>query len=609
MLVRHDRPRNLRWYLAAPMLFGDLGTSRLYVLGLAISYAGTSAPFYVAAVGLLLVMVGWAYTVACRVNPDGGGVYSAGRAIHPNIGLIGATLLLTDFVVTAALSTYEAIAYIGAPFGLPANSPLIGWLSVAAILLLGGLNYIGPKRAGSFALAVAVASIAATVVLTAACISEVPTGWSRITPMHTDPWHLWTSFTNVVLALSGIEAIANMTGIMVLPIARTTRLSIWPVIAEVVFFNIVLILAAMAIPGLADLGSWANLPLEQLSEQQHAVQERLLEVLAREHTSRWLAGAISVVFGLLLLSASNTAILAMMNIQYSMGRDGELPEWFSRINNFGVPWYGLFAACLLPIAVVLLAGSVQTLAGMYAIGVIGAITINLWATAWNRKLDVKQLERYGLWGLGGLLLIIWLTIAWTKPLASGFLACMLIGGISLRFVGQALARRVPAPTPAAPGAATTLSPAEQAALAPLLPFDPARRRILVATRGAPALLKFAFEHAKLLNANVFVLFVRELAVMYQGEGPPLTPDRDADARGVFELSEQLARKNGVPLERIYSVSPSTSDVILDVAATYAVDFVILGASRRTGVMRALRGDVISGVAENLPAETTMLIHA
>lgn len=607
MLVRHDRPRNLRWYLAAPMLFGDLGTSRLYVLGLAISYAGTSAPYYVAAVGVLLILVGWAYTVACRVNPDGGGVYSAGRAIHPNIGLIGATLLLTDFVVTAALSTYEAIAYIGAPLGL--SRDLIPWLSVLAILLLGGLNYIGPKRAGSFALAVAIASIAATVVLAAACIGDAPTGWTRITPLHDNPWHMWTSFTNVVLALSGIEAIANLTGIMVLPVARTTRLSIWPVISEVVIFNLILIVAAMAIPGLAEMGTWATAPHEQVTEQQHAVQERLLELMARQHTADWLAAAISVVFGLLLLSASNTAILAMMNIQYSMGRDGELPEMFAKINSFGVPWYGLFAACLLPIAVVTLAGSVQTLAGMYAIGVVGAITINLWATAWNRKLDVKQLERFGLWLLGGVLFVLWLTIAWTKPLASGFLAAMLAGGISLRFVGQTLARRAPAPATPAPSATPALTAAEQAALAPLLAFDPARRRILVATRGAPALLKFAFEHAKLLNANVFVLFVRELAVIYQGEGPPLTPDRDADARGVFELSEQLARKNGVPLERIYSVSPSTSDVILDVAATYAVDFVILGASRRTGVMRALRGDVISGVAENLPAETTMLIHA
>jgi hypothetical protein len=32
MLVEGKRPRELHWYHAGPMLFGDWGTSRLYVL-------------------------------------------------------------------------------------------------------------------------------------------------------------------------------------------------------------------------------------------------------------------------------------------------------------------------------------------------------------------------------------------------------------------------------------------------------------------------------------------------------------------------------------------------------------------------------------------------
>jgi len=65
----------------------------------------------------------------------------------------------------------------------------------------------------------------------------------------------------------------------------------------------------------------------------------------------------------------------------------------------------------------------------------------------------------------------------------------------------------------------------------------------------------------------------------------------------------------VPLQEIYCISHDPADVILDFSATYAADLVILGVSRQAGVMRALRGDVISGVADNLPAESTLLIHA
>jgi nucleotide-binding universal stress UspA family protein len=60
---------------------------------------------------------------------------------------------------------------------------------------------------------------------------------------------------------------------------------------------------------------------------------------------------------------------------------------------------------------------------------------------------------------------------------------------------------------------------------------------------------------------------------------------------------------------VICVIPDPTDVILDFSATYAADLVILGVSRRAGVLRALRGDVISGVADNLPAESTLLIHA
>ena len=131
MLVRHDRPRDLRWYHAGPMFFGDLGTSRLYVLGLAVFYAGTAAPYYVAAVGALLLAVGWAYTIICRVNPDGGGVYSSGRMIHPVLGAVGAILLFANYVVTAAISTYEAVIYIGGPFEMARE--LAPWLTAIAI--------------------------------------------------------------------------------------------------------------------------------------------------------------------------------------------------------------------------------------------------------------------------------------------------------------------------------------------------------------------------------------------------------------------------------------------------------------------------------------------
>src|SRR5688500_7638641 len=43
LLLSSERPRNVSWFQAGALLFGDWGTSRLYVLGLAFLIAGRSS--------------------------------------------------------------------------------------------------------------------------------------------------------------------------------------------------------------------------------------------------------------------------------------------------------------------------------------------------------------------------------------------------------------------------------------------------------------------------------------------------------------------------------------------------------------------------------------
>ncbi len=619
MLVRHDRPRDLRWYLAGPMFFGDLGTSRMYVLGLALFYAGLAAPYYVAGICALVIAVGWAYTIICRVQPDGGGVYSSGRMLHPSLGAVGAILLMANYVVTAAISTYEAVIYIGVPLGMARE--LAPWFTVVAIGLIGALNYVGPRRAGAFALVVAIAAIAVTFLLAVFTIPHLPEGW-RIFREHgsltgVPPSKMWLNLVAVVLALSGVESIANMTGIMVPPVKRTAKLSIWPVIIEVVTLNLILVIIVCSLPGLVEMGVPADKPASEITAHHHQVTEHVLEVVARHYVHPTFATLASIIFGLLLLSATNTAIIAMISIQYAMSRDRELPSIFSRINQYGVPLYGLVAACTLAAIVTGVAasmgeGTLQTLAQLYAIGVVGAIVINLGSCAVNRKLDLKVHERGAMWLIGLLLAAIWITIAITNQPALVFISTMLAIGLTLRYLARRVPERMPVPAgaggAAVAGAGAELA-AEPAAAGELLRFDPARKRVLVATRSNQKLLRFAFDEARRREANIFVLYVRDIAVLYPGQAHPMTPDEDTEASTLFYNAEQMAREHGVPYQPIYCVSRDASDVILDFAATYAVDVVMLGVSRRASVLRALRGDVIAGVADNLPTESTLLIHA
>src|ERR1700685_2696559 len=78
-LLAAERPRNVTWLQAAGLLFGDWGTSRLYVLGLALFYAGRTSFWLITAMSLLILAVAWAYSQICRIYPDGGGVYTAAK--------------------------------------------------------------------------------------------------------------------------------------------------------------------------------------------------------------------------------------------------------------------------------------------------------------------------------------------------------------------------------------------------------------------------------------------------------------------------------------------------------------------------------------------------
>src|SRR5438270_564493 len=112
-LLASERPRNVGWFSAAGMLFGDWGTSRLYVLGIAFLVAGRTSFWLIAMMSGLILAVGWAYTQICRIYPDGGGVYTAARQRSALLGVVGALLLFADYTITASLSALDAFHYFG----------------------------------------------------------------------------------------------------------------------------------------------------------------------------------------------------------------------------------------------------------------------------------------------------------------------------------------------------------------------------------------------------------------------------------------------------------------------------------------------------------------
>jgi amino acid transporter/nucleotide-binding universal stress UspA family protein len=608
MLVQGKRPRELRWYHAGPMLFGDWGTSRLYVLGLAFNATRFASFWFMLAMSVLLIAVGWAYQVICRLFPDGGGVYSSARHRSQSLAVIGALLLCADYVVTAALSALDAFHYLGV------KDPEV-W-AACSIAAIGALNYFGPTKAGSFALVAALLTVALTFVVATAALPLLE--HARVDRPHGPPAGWWLQFTELILAISGVEAVANMTGIMVKPVARTSRLAIWPVLTEIVILNLVLTVAMLALP--------ENLLLTVNAQGDPVVIEEAktaaLRVMAEHYVGHAFAAGAALVFALLLLSAVNTAVTDLVSIQYMMARDKELPSVLAGLNRWGMPLLPLVIGCVVPLVTLLLVPDVEGLSHLYAIGVVGAVAVNLGTTSTNFGLPLKRWERALMLPLTVLMVAIWVTIAVDKPQALAFALGILAIGLAGRWAAhnrEAIRRWFLAPVPhpfmvenpGPPGGVMPLSPRPPPP-APVRAVEPAYApagRVLVATRGSIRLVRFALEQARARRAELLVLFVRHIAVFTMGPANQADIATDPEAQELFAQVQKEAAELGVPVRLLYSVASNIAEAILETAATHGVDVVLLGASQRGGLWRTMKGDILQEVGQHLPERISLLIHA
>ncbi|PYJ77616.1 MAG: hypothetical protein DME69_10235 [Verrucomicrobia bacterium] len=295
----------------------------------------------------------------------------------------------------------------------------------------------------------------------------------------------------------------------------------------------------------------------------------------------------------------------MIGLFYLMARDREMPRQFKWLNRHGVPIYPLIISIGLPAVVLLFAANFTALAGLYAIGVVGAITVNVGSCAFNRTVGFTWYDRL-LFGITfAILLFVELTLAHTKLDALQFVLAVLIGGLALR--AYTLKRQ---------GLTTvTLHRQVAAMVTPELPATMQShlsdsQKIMVAARGITPVLSFALDEAQLREATLCVLYVKEVAVYYTGGGTRLGRARwqdDPEANAIMSLMLKLGAEREICVVPLYAVSPDAAATIVDLSATMGVDFLLIGATQRTALANLLRGSVVTNVAQQLPETIQLLI--
>src|SRR4051812_11807471 len=121
----------------------------LFVLGGAIGLAAVNYVFSISAVIVgLLVLVGLSYRQTVFAYPNGGGSYTVARenlGVMP--GLIAAAALLTDYILTVAVSISGGVAAITSAY--PQLTPHTVMLCALSIILLATVNLRGVRESGA----------------------------------------------------------------------------------------------------------------------------------------------------------------------------------------------------------------------------------------------------------------------------------------------------------------------------------------------------------------------------------------------------------------------------------------------------------------------------
>jgi amino acid transporter len=374
--LEHER-LNKRTALA--VLSSDAISSVAYAteqILLVLAVLGTAALTYVVPVSAvivgLLALVALSYRQTVFAYPEGGGSYTVAKDnLGTGAGLLAAAALLTDYILTVAVSISAGIAAISSAY--PILAPHLVAAGAAAILVLMLVNLRGVRESGMVFSVPTYVFIALMLLLLGAGLYRI---WSRggvATPLpfaahrtSVGPaaFALWflvlRAFAEGCVAMTGTEAISNGVSAFKRPAPRNAATTLaWMAIILGAFFLGISYLARR-------FGVMPSGDETVLSQLGHQVFGRSPLYFALQYAT----------FALLVLAA-NTAFADFPRLASLLARDGYMPRQFAARGDRLVFSNGIVALALIAALLIwLFGGDTHALIPLYAIGVFVCFTLS-----------------------------------------------------------------------------------------------------------------------------------------------------------------------------------------------------------------------------------------
>ncbi|HLE16586.1 MAG TPA: APC family permease [Anaerolineales bacterium] len=337
--------------------------------------AGTIAFGYVfpisIAIVFLLAIVTISYEQTIHAYPGGGGAYIVAR---DNLGELPAqtagAALLTDYILTVAVSVSSGVAQIGSAF--PALYQYRVWIAVAMVLLIMLVNLRGVRESGSI-FAVPTYFFVATMFLTVGIgLLRYFSGTlgSVVDPPELEvtgvlvaitPFLILHAFSSGTAALTGVEAISNGITAFREPRSRNAGITL-------IFMSLILGALFLSISFLAS-------QIGAIPSEAETVISQLTRTIFNGRGLLYLITIAATT--VILIMAANTAFADFPRLSALHAGDGFLPRQLTYkgsrlVYSRGIVTLSLIASLL----IILFQASVSRLIPLYAIGVFLSFTLS-----------------------------------------------------------------------------------------------------------------------------------------------------------------------------------------------------------------------------------------
>ncbi len=380
--------RDIGWYGSFAMGYADVGADIYVALGLVAFYAAGGSPIAFAIAATTYVCTGLAYAELATAYPYAGGAHVyAMKASNDLLGFIAGWAVMLDYTVNIALFSlatsgyltffFPALRYLSldlSVIGLPFSIPYLGLISFTIVIFLIIINIIGIKESSTLNVILVTLNILVLsmiflmglilafnigVLVNQIFILGNPVQLPNVSYIFSSDYQFQNFLYGVTIAMSsfiGIESIAQAAEETKKPykwIPRANKLSI---LAVIVFAL-----------GLSTIGMGV-LPWNVLGYSKADPMATLASAIPV--IGQFIAPLVAVTGFAICLVSTNTGVIGVSRVVYSMSRFNLFPKWFYTTHkNFKTPYktiivFGLIGGFLT------MTGTLELIADLYNFGAL-----------------------------------------------------------------------------------------------------------------------------------------------------------------------------------------------------------------------------------------------